>query len=121
MSDTRVGYIERVSPRLRAVLDDSPDIRGRAERILSFFDADADFCYGPGVGIPASLRHENYVVTYHEGLRVKVSWRALVWVLSGRDLPPYGFTKTSCGVAGCVNPSHQRFAGARPRLLCAAE
>lgn len=105
---TRRRYSSRVAPRIRGLLDSQPEVRDTAHRILSLFDQDPDVCFGPAVGLDPTLRRANYVITTIQGRRVKVSWRSIIWALSGRDLPANGFILPTCGVAGCCNPSHQR-------------
>lgn len=79
-----------------------PLVKARTDDIAEYLFAN------PEEHVVPSVKH--FKVRVGSSRKKRVSFRPLVALAMGYPLPKYGYTHTSCGVAGCVNPKCQVFA-----------
>ena len=69
------------------------------ERLQAMLDAAGEKCLVPLSRFTA--------VRVGGGEKVRSTNRALIWALSGKELPKRGFDAPNCGTKGCCSPDHQ--------------
>lgn len=82
------------------------ETRERLTGMLRIIGLSPSECYVPVTRFSA--------VRVGAGEKVRSTNRALLWALSGRELPVEGFEGPSCGTKGCCTPDHQKPRAPRP-------